>query len=147
MRVFLIIRTPETLKSHAGTVSEALVEWFDIGPTLTELVGGSLEFPQFAKSLVPNLKDPGIRHRDTAISEHKGEIMILTHDWKMVLNEEGEPYLLFDVRKDPGETRNQVGNPETKEVRQELKLQILDHLVKSQIQFGRESPPYSVVAG
>ena len=147
VRVPLIIRTPETLKRPGGQVSDALVEWFDIGPTLVELVGSAVDSSQFGKSLVPVLAVPTETHRDFAISELQGEIMILTERWKMLLNESGEPYYLFDRQEDPGESINRVRDETTLAVQQELKLKILEHLVRNQIQFGEDLPPYSVTSG
>jgi choline-sulfatase len=134
VRVPLIVRTPGTLHGPlAGTVHEAPVEWIDVGPTLVELSGGEIGYQQFGRSLCSAFEDPNRIHRDYAISEHEGEIMLLNRDWKMALNKEGQPYLLFNLRQDPGETRNLAGLPEMAEIERDLRLRILERLVESQL--------------
>src|ERR1700726_4980812 len=56
VRVPLIVSTPEIKKSdQAGKMSDSLVEWFDAGPTLSDLAGATINHTQFARSLVPVL--------------------------------------------------------------------------------------------
>ena len=134
VRVPLLVRTPATLGSSvAGSVCPSPVEWIDVGPTLVELAGGALEHRQFARSLTPALADPAASIRDAAVSEIDGEIMVLTQDWKMALNVEGQPYLLFDVRNDPQEQENLAGLPEMEEVEAGLSQRVLEHLVQTQL--------------
>ena len=97
VRIPLLVRTPDS--TNAGSVCESPVEWIDIGPTLVEMVGGELEHRQFGKSLCPVLTQPEATHRDFAISEIEGEIMLLNREWKAALNADGEVYLLFNVAK------------------------------------------------
>jgi choline-sulfatase len=137
VRVPLLIRTPETVGSPlAGQVCESLVEWFDVGPTLVELAGGTMEHRQFAKSLCPVLKDPTAEHRSEAISEYGGDIMLLNHEWKIAINQEGKTYLLFDVKNDPDEVNNLAGVPEMAEVEQVLRLRILERVASAQVYTG-----------
>lgn len=132
VRIPLLVRTPDS--SNAGTVSESPVEWMDIGPTLVELVGGELQHRQFGKSLCPALTDPEATHRDFAISEIEGEIMLLNQEWKAAINSDGEVYLLFDVQNDPDETRNLAGKPEVADIETALRLQILERLMQTQLE-------------
>ena len=134
VRVPMLLRTPETVGSPAaGQVCDSPVEWFDLGPTMAELAGGSLSYQQFARSLVPLLSDPTVPHRSEAISELRGELMILNRRWKMAVNRDGLPYLLFDVENDPRETRNLVGLPEMAGVEDELRRRLLERLVQTQV--------------
>ena len=41
----------------------------------------------------------------------------MDHRWKMVVNTEGKPYLLFDLQADPDENHNLAGDPEMAGVR------------------------------
>ena len=135
VRVPLLVRTPETVKNAAeGLVCESPIEWIDIGPTLVELAGGEIKHRQFGKSLCPVLDDTEATHREFAISEISGEIMLLNQEWKIAINKERQPYLLFNVQDDPNETNNLAGLPKMKEVETELRLQILDHLSQTQTQ-------------
>ena len=131
VRIPLLVRTPDG--TNAGSVCESPVEWIDIGPTLVELAGGELEHRQFGKSLCPVLTQPEATHRDFAISEVEGEIMLLNRGWKIVLNADGEVYLLFDVRNDPNEIQNLAGRPEVVDIERVLRLQILERLMQTQL--------------
>ena len=131
VRIPLLVRTPDS--TNAGSVCESPVEWIDIGPTLVELAGGELEHRQFGKSLCPVLTQPEATHRDFAISEVEGEIMLLNRGWKIVLNADGEVYLLFDVRNDPNEIQNLAGRPEVVDIERVLRLQILERLMQTQL--------------
>ena len=131
LRVPMLVRTPATA-ANGGLVSDVLVENCDLGPTLVELAGGALEHRQFARSLCPALEAGG-GHRKEVGSEFRGEFMLMTADWKMALNREGECYLLFDRGDDPHETRNLAGLPESKAVEDELRLQTLVRIARTQL--------------
>ena len=133
VRIPFLVRTPETLKDvTSDRICESPVEWIDIGPTLVELAGGEMKHRQFGKSLCPTLNNTETPHREFAISEISGEIMLLNQKWKIALNSDGIPYLLFDVQNDPDETNNLAGLPEMKELETELRLQILEYLCHTQ---------------
>jgi len=136
VRIPLLVRTPKgsgLQTPPTGTICESPVEWIDIGPTLVELAGGELQHRQFGKSLCPVLTQPETTHRDFAISEIEGEIMLLNREWKMALNANGEVYLLFDVQNDPNETHNLAGRPEVTDVETALRLRILERLMQTQL--------------
>ena len=97
------------------------------------MAGGELAHSQFGKSLCPVLTQPELTHRDFAISEIQGEIMLLNQEWKTALNTDGEVYLLFDVQNDPEETNNLAGRPEVADIETALRLQILEWLVQTQL--------------
>lgn len=136
VRIPLLVRTPKASGSQTtptGSLCDSPVEWIDIGPTLVELAGGELAHRQFGKSLCPVLMQPESEHRDFAISEIEGEIMLLNQEWKAALNANGEVYLLFDVQNDPNETENLAGRPEVADIETALRLQILERLVQTQL--------------
>ena len=136
VRIPLLVRTPDTSRLQTpptGTICESPVEWIDIGPTLVELVGGELGHRQFGKSLCPVLTQPEVTHRDFAISEIEGEIMLLSKEWKAALNANGEISLLFDVQNDPNEIQNLAGRPEVADIETALRLQILERLMQTQL--------------
>ena len=136
VRIPLLVRLPEgpgLETPPAGIICENPVEWIDIGPTLVELSGGELQHRQFGKSLCPVLADPEMTHRDFAISEIQGEIMLLNREWKAALNTDGDIYLLFNLENDPNETENLAGKPEMADVETGLRLQILERLMQTQL--------------
>ena len=131
VRIPLLVRSPGS--TNAGSICDSPVEWIDIGPTLVESAGSELEHRQFGKSLCPVLTEPEATHRDFAISEIQGEIMLLNREWKAALNADGEVYLLFDVQNDPNEIKNLAGRPEVADVETALRLQILERLMQTQL--------------
>ena len=131
VRIPLLVRTPDG--TNAGSICDSPVEWIDIGPTLVELAGGELEHRQFGKSLCPVLTQPEVAHRDFAISEIEGEVMLLNREWEAALNADGEVYLLFDVQNDPNETNNLAGRSEVADIETALRLQILEWLMQTQL--------------
>ena len=133
VRIPLLVRTPDTLKNVSEDwVCGSPVEWIDIGPTLVELAGGEIKHRQYGKSLCLVLDNTEETHREYAISEISGEIMLLNQEWKIALNTHGVPYLLFDVNNDPDEINNLAGLPEMKELETALRLQVLEHLFHTQ---------------
>ena len=140
LRVPLLVRTPETAANGGGKVVDAPAENCDVGPTLLELAGGAVDYPQFAKSLVPALTNGGT-HRRNAISEYRGEFMLTDGRWKAAVNTEGLVYLLFDLENDPRETRNLAGLPEYAHEADAVRLQMLERIAETQIQGGVEWRP------
>ena len=65
--------------------------------------------------------------------------MKLYRKWKMALNAEGVPYLLFDLEHDPSEIHNLAGTADAPDIETELRLRILEHLVQTQLQISVES--------
>jgi choline-sulfatase len=141
VRIPLLVRTPEAARESAGgAVCQSPVELFDVGPTFVELAGGVLTHQQFATSLCPLLRDPSGRQRDGAISEIRGEIMLLDERWKIALNTDGETYLLFDQQNDPQEMDNLAGLASMQPVETKLRSRILRRLVGSQRDLERDLP-------
>ena len=129
VRVPFIVSTPAIKKSsQAGTVNESPVEWFDAGPSLAEAAGAKLNYTQFARSLIPSLQNSKAEHRTFAISELLQEVMYLDRDWKLMLNRKGEPYRLFDVKNDPDELTDLIGEAEHDRLTKELKGEIAERL-------------------
>ncbi|MCW2766482.1 MAG: hypothetical protein JWO11_2441 [Nocardioides sp.] len=128
------VRVPFLIKAPgkaAGVTSAAPVELMDLGATLLELAGAEPVEGSYARSLVPVLENPHERHREAALSELSGEVMLATSEWKMALNGNGEIYLLFDLVNDPHETRNLAALPEVSDVEQDLRRLALERLVQT----------------
>ncbi|MCY4403156.1 MAG: sulfatase-like hydrolase/transferase [Candidatus Poribacteria bacterium] len=133
VRIPFIVRSPDTLKLDASNrICDSPVEWIDIGPTLVELVDEKMEHRQFGKSLCPILDDTETTHREFAISEISREIMLLNQEWKIALNKERSPYLLFNVQDDPDEVNNLAGLSKMKQIEKQLTQQISEYLVQTQ---------------
>ena len=133
VRVPFIVSTPEIRKSsQAGTANESPAEWFDAGPTLAEAAGVTLNYTQFARSVMPSLENPQAEHRGFAISELLQEVMYLDRDWKLMLNRKREPYRLFNVKNDPNELSDLIGVAEHERLIKELKGEIAERLKQTE---------------
>lgn len=127
VRIPLIVSAPETKSSPvASKVLDHPVELFDAGPTLTDFAGAKTNYRHFARSLAPLLQDPSVEHRNFALTEFKQEMMYLDRNWKLMLNRKGEPYRLFDLKKDPDEMEDLVGRREHQSLIAELKRKLLE---------------------
>lgn len=134
LNVPFIIRTPDTSQSRfAGSVNSNPIEMFDLGPTLAELAGGRIDYPQFAKSLVPVLKGEKTQIRNEAVSELNGEVMITGKKWKIAVNKKGQAYMLFGIEKDPEEQNNLAFDPNYNSVILSLKERMLERMLGSQL--------------
>jgi arylsulfatase A-like enzyme len=128
-RVPLLVRAPGVAP---GRECDAPVEWFDVGATLAEYAGAELDFKQFAKPLQPCLEDETSRVRDEALCELQYEVMVTDEKWKMAVNREGQPYLLFDLEADPDELNNLAGIDEYKDVETQLRLRMFERVLEAQ---------------
>jgi arylsulfatase len=133
VRIPLIVSAPEMKKSSlAGKIIDRPVELFDSGPTLSDFAEAKINYAHFAHSLVPVIREPNIEHRSFAISELTLEMMYLDRDWKLMLNRNGEPYRLFDVKKDSHEAEDLIGRKEHEGLTAELKSKLLDRRAQTQ---------------
>ncbi len=130
-RIPMILRTPETAKTGSVRRCSSPVELLDLGPTLCELAGAEVDYPQFGVSLAPALDDPDVQLREHALSEIVGETMILTQDWKCAVNADGKVYQLYRVPDDPLEQHNLADDPAYGELRLQLKEKMLEHILQS----------------
>jgi choline-sulfatase len=128
-RVPLLIRAPGVQPSRT---CDAPVEWFDVGPTLAEYAGAELDFKQFAKPLQPCLADESARIREEALCELSYEVMVTDEKWKMAVNREGQPYLLFDLEADPDELNNLAGIDDYRDVETQLRLRMFERILEAQ---------------
>jgi choline-sulfatase len=125
-RVPLIIKPPKNWERIGQQHShDVMVEMFDVGATLVELVGAKPPVNYFARSLLPYMRGDVAQHRPFAISEFKKELMYVDKDWKMAVNNEGQPYLLFDRRADPEESVNLAGGD-----RQDIEVELIGKLFR-----------------
>lgn len=106
------------------TVSESLVEFVDIYPTLAELTGLPAPIHLQGDSLVPLLEDPEFPYKEAAFSRwFDGETVITERyiytEW---MNPERERYarMLYDLESDPGENLNVAEHPDNTDLVEEL---------------------------
>jgi len=122
-RVPLVLRLPD--RRGAGSVRTHLVSLVDLVPTLLEIGGAELRKREFGKSLLPLVTNPHANHHDAVFSEIHFRTMIRDERYKMVVNERGAVLKLYDMVKDPGETRNLAGCNRTGAVIRRLRERLL----------------------
>lgn len=132
IRVPLAIRWPARIKP--GTVVDGMVLHIDLHPTLLSLAG--VETPKLpakqkiqGRDFSPLLRGERSKWRDHWFGDydmlqgkHARMRMIRTTDWKLVKHyeEENAEHELYDLKNDPGETKNVFKNPPDRRVLEDL---------------------------
>lgn len=140
-RVPLIISAPERFKGERSI--DALVQLFDLGPTILEWAGVEPD-PSFeAVSLNPALRGDPFEGRAHVFCEQAGDVnmtgasfltMVRSKTHKLVHFHGSEEGQLFDLESEAGETRNLWNVPEALEVKQNLMLTLMEFHVESALQ-------------
>jgi len=118
VRVPCILRPPKTrpLKSSAGWRSSALIEHLDLPVTMLDIAGAEPLEESLGQSLLPYVdldpNDPkASQGKEAILSELFGQSTVCTNDYRLTVRvEDGEPRQLLDLRNDPRELRNFVGD-------------------------------------
>ncbi len=130
VRVPLIVRAPE--RFPGGRTEEALIQWFDLGPTILELAGIEPEHME-ARSLLPLLESPGgeeTRGREFVYSEAAPDFMLQDVAYTYMIRDRRHKLVdyrgtdegqLFDLGEDPDELRNLWSDPRYDETRSGLR--------------------------
>jgi arylsulfatase A-like enzyme len=129
VRVPLIVRYPARFGAGA---SDALVELYDLTPTILELAGTEPLRTCEGRSLLPLLEQSSVvpdGWRDCVYSELKGEHMVRTDRYKYTYRTGEERQELFDLVDDPDELHNRSGDPSLAGVERELRERLLAWLV------------------
>lgn len=116
-----ILRWPEGI-ARPGSNVDAFVSLADFAPTFLDMAGVDPERPLSGLSLLPFLRGQCPEQwRDAIFTQTNGNELygiqrsIMTREWKYVYN--GFDYdELYDLRRDPDETRNLSANPQYREV-------------------------------
>jgi choline-sulfatase len=140
VRAPLIVR--RGLGKGQAKTTEALVEFIDLVPTILD----ELKVPEMAglqgKTVTPVIDGKSRSHRDAVFSEYlvDNRVMWRTVDWKYVFTTgkadlglgyaTGNPppgitHSLYDLKRDPGETRNLAKDPKHRAKLQELQQALL----------------------
>jgi arylsulfatase A-like enzyme len=124
MQIPLIFRQPRRIP--AGRRAEVLIDEFDLFPTLLDYLG--LANREIANtpghSFAPLLQGKDMDWEDTVFFEYIDTRVIQTRDWKYTKRFLAEPDELYDLTRDPGETRNLVEDPQHQAVVRELDDQL-----------------------
>lgn len=140
-RVPLIISAPERFKG--GRSVDALVQLFDLGPSILEWAGVSPDPTFEARSLNPALSEDDFGGRDHVFCEQAGDVnmtgasyltMVRSKTHKLVHFRGLEDGQLFDLTSEAGETKNLWHAPEAAKVKQDLMHALLEFHIESVVQ-------------
>ncbi len=143
VRVPLLIRWPE--HTRGGSSADALVELMDVFPTLATICGLDIPAEVEGKTLIPILTGESKTHRQAVFSEYleNEEAMIRDERFKLIYStghrerkdgyatdkDSPRPWIrLFDLKNDPGETRNLAGLPQFAARVEEMKKTMIGRL-------------------
>ncbi len=101
----------------AGRVIDAMVNNYDFGATVLDYAGVRGGEGNSYAPLLQGRKKPW---RNVVYGEYQYTRMIRTERWKYVHRTEGFPSELYDLKTDPGERRNLLGNRRGKELQADL---------------------------
>lgn len=133
VRVPLILRYPALIP--AGTASEEMtVNMLDLVPTLLELLDIRMPEHLQGKSLLPDLRGEQTEKRDYVLSTYNGQQfglymqrMLRGRDMKYIWNLT-DCDELYDLKKDPYELVNRIGDPDYVESLKKMRLRLLKEL-------------------
>jgi arylsulfatase A-like enzyme/lysophospholipase L1-like esterase len=128
-----VVRWPGKIKP--GSVSNAMIQNIDYGPTFLELAGAKIPESMQGKSLVPIFKAAGKKPkgwRDSIYYRYSGERThnvaahdgVRTADHKIFWVPKTKEYQLFDMKKDPQEMKSVHNDPAYSVVFNEMKQEL-----------------------
>jgi arylsulfatase A-like enzyme len=128
IRVPMMIRYPKRIP--AGTIREEAILDIDIAPTILDLAGVPIPAQMEGKSMLPLAQAPDANFRKEwyyhyyewvnpeGVRPHRG---IRTDDFKLIhYTMEPQEFEMYDLKNDPGETRNLYGDPHYADQQQHL---------------------------
>jgi N-acetylglucosamine-6-sulfatase len=141
-RIPLLMRWPRLIE--AGSAIDELVLSIDLAPTLLQIGGAPAAPGMHGRSLVPWLRGEEPRWRDSILIEHfsdgvfprmskMGYQCVRTKQWKYIhyVDLEGMDEL-YDLRADPFEMENLVGQVDARPVLDEMKAELSRLLLATQ---------------
>jgi len=131
VRIPLILRYPALLPQ--GRTIEAPVELIDCFPTLLDIGGAEPSGSAFGRSLVPVASGATTEHRSPIFSELNRHVMVFDGRHKYTVDGQAGGYMLYALQADPGERRNLIGHPDVAALERQLREQLLEWLVRTQV--------------
>jgi choline-sulfatase len=142
VRVPLIIRHPD--RKPPTPENQTLVEIIDIFPTILDIAACPPSTRCLGKSLLPLFDNPDYTLRDSQLSEieYMGCVtkqfrgmrntMIRTEQYKYVVDQNCQAYMLFDLKKDPKEEHNLIGTKNNRKIESKMRELLLKKLIETQ---------------
>jgi iduronate 2-sulfatase len=122
LRVPLIVSVPDRTRGR----TDAIVELADLYPTLSQLAGLEIPAEVQGKSFVSVLSDPKRSIRTSALSVDRG-YSLRTADWHYIRYNQNAAEL-YDMKSDPGQFDNLVGDSQYESVLKKLDQQLKGRL-------------------
>jgi arylsulfatase A-like enzyme len=149
LRTPFIIRWPKRIKP--GIVNKAMILNLDFAPTFLDAAGAKIPADMQGRSILPLLTGktpPGWRTSMYYRYYHPGHHNVAAHygvrtmRYKLIYFHKLNQWELYDLQKDPGETRNIYGEPNAAKTVEQLKkeLQRLKQKYQDDDQFANELP-------
>lgn len=125
-----------------GRKSDVLTEFVDLTPTILDVLGVAPMKDVQGKSLMPILKEKKSEHKEVVFSEYlvDNKVMIRTQEWKYIFTSgkrdlgqgyatgfprPGITHRLYNLKNDPGETKNLAGESKYQDILLKLQSQML----------------------
>ena len=140
-RVPLIVSAPG--RFEGGREVEAMVQFFDLAPTILEWAGVTPNPTFEAISLNPALEGSEFAGRDHVFCEQAGDVnmtgasyltMVRSRTHKLVHFRGIDEGQLFDLTSEAGETKNLWDDPASADIKQSLLQQMLEFHIESTVQ-------------
>ena len=131
-----VIRVPLIVSAPGGATgsTKSIAELVDIYPTVCDLTGNAIPADVQGQSLVPVLNSPTTEVRDGGLTLDKG-FSLRTHDWHFIkYKDRAGSEELYDMRVDPNQFHNLVGDPEHANQLRELRNQLATKLKRFGLQ-------------
>lgn len=109
VRVPLLIRAPRFF--NGGIQIPQNVNLCDLFATLCEMAGLPVPGGLDSRSLLPLLRGDATGWDNESISQIKGKLMVKRDDCKYIYHGSNDVEILFDLARDPRETRNAIADP------------------------------------
>ncbi len=126
-RVPMIIVPPKNLRAQfaaAGSKCDQPVGLIDLYPTLMDLCSVESPTPLDGESLVPLLKNPAKKtNRTITTLFDPANVSLRNNRWRFIRYADGSEEL-YDLKNDPSEWTNQIGNSDTDKIAQDFRNQI-----------------------
>jgi choline-sulfatase len=127
-RIPFMLRFPD--RQHAGTIVEQPTSLVDVLPTVLEIANIQKQLPVDGHSVMELIDGRDTNERHVFSEYHSNGVyctcfMVRRGDFKYVYIHDHQDQL-FDLKNDPGEWENLIGNPRTADIEKELKSLILE---------------------
>ena len=125
IRIPMIVRRPG---QHTPAVSDALVDLYDLGPTILQLLG--VPVPEYVDArALPAPVIEGQPSRDAIVGGLSHAWMYRTDRYKLAIYASGER-TLFDLQNDPTEQDNLTGKPEFQQTYAALEAALISQVMR-----------------